>query len=124
MEEASRYLARLALLNTALLGFTADGTTGLSIMPDAPCFLDTLNQTQECVEDKPFGEIVKGATFVVYENGRRQYKCGHCGKLHDRQSRAEDCRNMDLGIRPYRCLGKCGKTLWFVRPDSSLFHPY
>jgi hypothetical protein len=106
MEEASKYLSNLGLSNPASFGIMADGTRELSTMPDGPYFLDMLNPPQTSRNAK---EAVKGATVTIYEDGRRQYRCGYCGKQHDRKSRAEDCRNVDLGIKPYRCLGKCGR---------------
>jgi hypothetical protein len=121
MEEASIYLANLALSNLAFFGIMADGTTRLSTIPEPPCLPDTLDSTQlDSVhvgpDDKPSKGVVTEPAIAIYEDRRRHYKCGHCGKLHDRKSRAEDCRNVDLGIKPYKCLGKCGKKSWFVCP--------
>jgi hypothetical protein len=114
MEEASKYLANLALLNTAYLGSMAGRTNEPLMTPDVPRSLGMLNPTQGGAYDSTFKGTAKGVTITIYEDGRRQYKCGYCGKLHDRRSRAEDCRNVDLGIRPYKCLGKCGKISWCV----------
>jgi hypothetical protein len=115
MDEASKYLASLGLSNPASFGIIANGTKNLSMTPDAPYFLDMPNPTQA---GGNVNEAVKGVTVTIYEDGRRQYRCSHCGKQHDRKSRAEDCRNADLGIKPYRCLGKCGKISWLVCSNS------
>jgi hypothetical protein len=47
-------------------------------------------------------------------NSHRQklYNCTHCGTFFDRYSRARDCRNMDLGLTPHGCLGKCEIVGW------------
>jgi hypothetical protein len=116
MEEAEKYLAYISRLNLAISGVMADGTTLPFTTPDAPYFFDILNPTQACPDTKPLEEAADEATIIVYEDGRRQYRCRQCGKLHDRKSRADDCQNVDLGIKPYKCRGECGKNTWFVPP--------
>jgi hypothetical protein len=46
----------------------------------------------------------------------RTHRCQHpgCDKAYDRASRADDCSNKHLGITPYQCTGRCGKTDWYV----------
>lgn len=45
---------------------------------------------------------LKNITSKVYVNGVLKFPCAECGKLHDRKARASDCRNSDLGIKPYK----------------------
>ncbi|KIM20259.1 hypothetical protein M408DRAFT_308571 [Serendipita vermifera MAFF 305830] len=45
---------------------------------------------------------------VQVSNQRRRYRCIVCNSSFDRQSRADECRNNDLGIRPYECAGSWG----------------
>jgi hypothetical protein len=42
----------------------------------------------------------------------KTHACTYCGTAYDRSTRARDCRNMDLGMTPHRCLGRCGKPGW------------
>ena len=46
----------------------------------------------------------------------RRYKhaCLNCGRTFDRHSRARDCQNMDLGLTPHRCRGRCNSDAWYA----------
>jgi hypothetical protein len=52
------------------------------------------------------------STSTANTHPQKLYNCTRCGTLFDRYSRARDCRNMDLGLTPHHCLGKCGIVGW------------
>jgi hypothetical protein len=52
------------------------------------------------------------STSTTSSHNQKLYNCTHCGRWFDRYSRARDCRNMDLGMTPHLCLGKCGIAGW------------
>ncbi|KIM27612.1 hypothetical protein M408DRAFT_167835 [Serendipita vermifera MAFF 305830] len=41
---------------------------------------------------------------------RKRYKCAICNRSYDRDQRARDCANKDLGLTPYVCGNRCGRT--------------
>lgn len=43
---------------------------------------------------------------------RKRYKCAICNRSYDRDQRARDCANKDLGLTPYVCGNRCGRTNW------------
>jgi len=52
------------------------------------------------------------STSMTNPPSQKLYNCTYCGTFFDRYSRARDCRNMDLGLTPHHCLGKCGTVGW------------
>lgn len=54
---------------------------------------------------------------MAQNNNPQRWSCSfclYCGKAHDRLSRAQDCENRYLGIKPYKCDGQCGVVCWCV----------
>lgn len=44
----------------------------------------------------------------------KNFQCSDCGRSYDRSSRAQTCENNHLGVKKYRCFGRCGELLWYV----------
>jgi len=114
IEEAARHLRELEMFNPSLYAIISEGAKELSAMLDTqyscgPCTLVKVETDTTPVTFSP-----GMAANVVYQDRRRRYACRECGKLHDRKARANDCRNADLGLKPYVCHGYCGQNSWFV----------
>lgn len=52
------------------------------------------------------------STSAASSSYEKTHICTYCGTAFDRFTRARDCRNMDLGLTPHACLGRCGKPGW------------
>lgn len=120
VKETTEYLLELEVTNPALYQIIADATDGLSGMPGAD--LVAISVLVKKLGDG-VGTIISddNKTVKVYDGGRVKYMCVECGKVHDRKSRADDCRNVDVGIRPHVCRGECGDETWCV--DASMMAP-
>jgi hypothetical protein len=52
------------------------------------------------------------STSAARSSYEKNHICTYCGTAFDRSTRARDCRNMDLGLTPHQCLGRCGMPGW------------
>ena len=125
-EEAARYLRELEVFNPSLYAIIAEGVKELSAMMDAQHFRGPFTSVKGEPDTTSIALSPRIAANAASEDSRRRYACLECGKLHDRKARANDCRNADLGLKPYVCRGYCGQNPWFVRhlsrPCPSLMH--
>ncbi|KIM30372.1 hypothetical protein M408DRAFT_21890 [Serendipita vermifera MAFF 305830] len=114
-EIVSQYLDDIKTSNPALHMMLDEETRQLAAMPGSRHFYALHGcggaVEEEITNEHPLDEMTNVASGV-YINGVLKHPCANCGTLYDRKARANDCRNADLGIKPYKCLGKCGFDSW------------
>jgi hypothetical protein len=115
LEETAKSLSELERSDLALFMTIAEDTMALPPMPDPQYFQAMPHQVQTDTSNLDW------VLNTVAEDGRPTFTCLQCLKTHDRKTRARDCRNNDLKIKPYKCLGGCGNGNWFVKLASG--HP-
>jgi len=120
IEEATRHLRELEMFNPSLYAIISEGAKELSAMLDTQYSRGPCTLVKAEPDTTPISLSPEMAANVVYQDRRRRYACRECGKLHDRKARANDCRNADLGLKPYVCHGYCGQNSWFVYSLSSM----
>lgn len=110
-QETLRYFEYLETSSPTLFGIISDAAQELTIGADAQymSYPSSLANSESAEALTSSSVTQDSQDLEVFVNGRVMYKCGQCGKLHDRKGRLIACTNSHSGRKPFHCLGSCGR---------------